>query len=87
MFSTHQALARYSVLCPVLFTDDQLLLILNCAYQNWLRLWIEYGFCIVFNERVMGIEPTLSAWKAGILPLNYTRAGVSPCNYIYIMYK
>ena|GEM_PF-694771 len=24
-------------------------------------------------ERVMGIEPTLSAWKAEILPLNYTR--------------
>ena len=24
-------------------------------------------------ERVMGIEPTLSAWKAGVLPLNYTR--------------
>jgi hypothetical protein len=27
-----------------------------------------------FLERVMGIEPTLSAWKAGVLPLNYTRA-------------
>jgi hypothetical protein len=25
-------------------------------------------------ERVMGIEPTLSAWKAEVLPLNYTRA-------------
>ena len=24
-------------------------------------------------ERVMGIEPTTSAWKAGVLPLNYTR--------------
>ena len=23
-------------------------------------------------ERVMGIGPTLSAWKAGVLPLNYT---------------
>jgi hypothetical protein len=29
-------------------------------------------------ERVMGIEPTLPAWKAGVLPLNYTRMhGVS----------
>ena len=28
-------------------------------------------------ERVMGIEPTRPAWKAGILPLNYTRR--SPC--------
>ena len=23
----------------------------------------------------MGIEPTLSAWEADVLPLNYTRAG------------
>ena len=28
-------------------------------------------------ERVMGIEPTQPAWKAGILPLNYTRIGFS----------
>jgi hypothetical protein len=26
-----------------------------------------------FLERVMGIEPTLSAWEADILPLKYTR--------------
>ena len=26
----------------------------------------------------MGIEPTLSAWKAEVLPLNYTRTGTSP---------
>jgi len=26
-------------------------------------------------ERVMGIEPTPSAWKAEVLPLNYTRQG------------
>src|SRR5262245_9346255 len=25
-------------------------------------------------ERVMGIEPTLVAWEATVLPLNYTRA-------------
>ena len=24
-------------------------------------------------ERVKGIEPSLSAWEAGVLPLNYTR--------------
>jgi hypothetical protein len=24
-------------------------------------------------ERVVGIEPTLSAWEAEVLPLNYTR--------------
>ena len=27
-------------------------------------------------ERVMGIEPTRPAWKAGVLPLNYTREGI-----------
>jgi hypothetical protein len=35
-----------------------------------------------FNlERVMGIEPTSSAWKAEVLPLNYTRRTriSSPC--------
>ena len=25
------------------------------------------------RKRVMGIEPTYPAWKAGVLPLNYTR--------------
>ena len=25
------------------------------------------------EKRVMGIEPTYPAWKAGVLPLNYTR--------------
>ena len=29
-------------------------------------------------ERVMGIEPTPSAWKAEVLPLNYTRESVEP---------
>lgn len=27
-------------------------------------------------ERVMGIEPTSSAWKAAALPLSYTRTGL-----------
>ena len=31
---------------------------------------------IVTLERVMGIEPTSSAWKAEVLPLNYTRRSV-----------
>src|SRR5690606_41383579 len=30
-------------------------------------------------ERVMGIEPTLAAWEAAVLPLNYTRTGRSLC--------
>lgn len=31
------------------------------------------GFCEDL-ERVMGIEPTWPAWKAGALPLSYTRS-------------
>ena len=34
-------------------------------------------------ERVMGIEPTRPAWKAGILPLNYTRISTL---YYYITF-
>ena len=47
-------------------------------------------------ERVMGIEPTYPAWKAGVLPLNYTRRGAlstfgqeiipyarAPCQHFY----
>ena len=30
----------------------------------------------VWSKRVMGIEPTYPAWKAGVLPLNYTRVSV-----------
>ncbi|CAB1276104.1 protein of unknown function [Candidatus Nitrosacidococcus tergens] len=30
-------------------------------------------------ERVMGIEPTLSAWEAEVLPLNYTRLKFIAC--------
>jgi hypothetical protein len=29
-------------------------------------------------ERVMGIEPTLAAWEAAVLPLNYTRKARAP---------
>ena len=34
-------------------------------------------------ERVMGIEPTYSAWKADILPLNYTRARSTLINQLF----
>ena len=34
-----------------------------------------------YLERVMGIEPTLSAWKAEVLPLNYTRFNFSYLNW------
>ena len=39
-------------------------------------------------ERVMGIEPTRPAWKAGILPLNYTRISATldmiPLNHGFV---
>ena len=31
-------------------------------------------------ERVAGIEPASSAWKAEVLPLNYTRGFFTPIN-------
>jgi hypothetical protein len=36
------------------------------------KLFID-SILLIKVERVMGIEPTLSAWKAEVLPLNYTR--------------
>tara|TARA_A100001037_G_scaffold185309_1_gene165995 strand:+ start:652 stop:1065 length:414 start_codon:yes stop_codon:yes gene_type:complete len=33
-------------------------------------------------ERVMGIEPTLSAWEAEVLPLNYTRFHLAWCHLL-----
>ena len=37
-------------------------------------------------ERVMGIEPTRPAWKAGILPLNYTRMDGVPVTSAFEYY-
>lgn len=30
-------------------------------------------FNLTFMERMMGVEPTLSAWEANVLPMNYIR--------------
>ena len=35
----------------------------------------ESNKCLKTLERVKGIEPSYSAWKAAALPLSYTRAG------------
>jgi hypothetical protein len=40
------------------------------SYVSQLKLFV--------LERVVGIEPTSSAWKAEVLPLNYTRADAHP---------
>ena len=36
---------------------------------------LEFRFSVghLILERMMGIEPTLPAWEAGVLPLNYIR--------------
>lgn len=31
---------------------------------------------LLYSERVTGIEPAPSAWKAEVLPLNYTRVRI-----------
>ncbi len=48
----------------------------SCSIQ--LSYWRTY-----YMERVMGIEPTRPACKAGILPLNYTRV-FTTCIYYHI---
>jgi hypothetical protein len=40
-----------------------------------MRKKLAFGQLRVNLERVMGIEPTLAAWEAAVLPLNYTRGG------------
>ena len=42
-------------------------------YPAELRTHIASTAFAVLQKRVMGIEPTYPAWKAGVLPLNYTR--------------
>ena len=39
----------------------------------------DFKKCLKTLERVKGIEPSYSAWKAAALPLSYTRA--PPINY------
>ncbi len=40
----------------------------ECPVERAVHTWNPGGM-----ERVMGIEPTLVAWEATVLPLNYTR--------------
>ena len=37
-------------------------------------------------ERAMGIEPTYPAWKAGVLPLNYTRVYIQLTAYLGMLH-
>ena len=45
----------------------------RCSIQlSYRHIWDTANTAI--SKRVMGIEPTYPAWKAGVLPLNYTRS-------------
>ena len=53
----------------------------RCSIQLSYRhifLWI-----VASEKRVMGIEPTYPAWKAGVLPLNYTRIFAETVKVVY----
>ncbi len=64
---THHILARLKGLEPLAPCLEG-----RCSIQlSYRRLLIPQGHKQL--ERVMGIEPTRPAWKAGVLPLNYTR--------------
>ena len=68
---THHILARLKGLEPLAPCLEG-----RCSIQlSYRRLLIPQGHKQL--ERVMGIEPTRPAWKAGVLPLNYTRTYVT----------
>ena len=56
------------------------------------HFFVNLGFLICcfftapFVERMMGIEPTRSAWKAEVLPLNYIRLSVTLLLYHAVWY-
>ena len=43
------------------------------ALEGRCSIQLSYGPGIIKMERVKGIEPSQPAWKAGTLPLSYTR--------------
>ena len=56
----------------------------RCSIQlSYRRNWIRPAKLV---ERVMGIGPTRPAWKAGILPLNYTRIRLTSAPYRQRLY-
>ncbi len=63
----HHVLARLKGLEPLALCLEG-----RCSIQlSYRRIYKKRGGNVM--ERVMGIEPTRPAWKAGVLPLNYTR--------------
>ena len=44
---------------------------------------IQLSYWRISMERVTGIGPAYPAWKAGVLPLNYTRESINPVRFSY----
>ncbi len=51
------------------------------------RFYKRHTALLICMERVMRIELTTSAWKAEVLPLNYTRKYVIHIWYFYIIQR
>ena len=74
---THHILACLERLeLPTYCLEGSCSILLSYGRINGRLLFIPSGYFVNFlckkMEQVMGIEPTCSAWKADILPLNYT---------------
>ena len=48
---------------------------INCSFR-FILYQNRSQSLMALRKRVMGIEPTYPAWKAGVLPLNYTRISI-----------
>ena len=49
---------------------------IQLSYGHIVNTHLLYRIAFAMQKRVMGIEPTYLAWKASVLPLNYTRIKV-----------
>ena len=76
-YSHHAMLWSNPEMCPKGFEPPTHGLEGRCSIQLSYRLILispfQKALRISTEKRVMGIEPTYPAWKAGVLPLNYTR--------------